>query len=165
MILNSIFFLNYFFRVIENPTNIKAINTTAILILYLSFFFLSTIVIYIYIYILLKLVKHKKYTYKLMYSFCQNLGQDLSVDIGKDPGKIIFYYTSHPTAEIIKKLSVIKMFVNNNGKWGEKDLDIIRVKPFKDKNGNSYFHIHSKERTFFVPKKSIEEKGNMMNIF
>ena len=164
MILNSIFFLNYFFRVIENPINIKAINTTAILILYLSFFFLSTILVYIYIYILLKLVKHKKYTFKLMYSFYQNLGQDLSVDIGKDAGKIIFYYTSHPIAEIMRKLSVIKMFVNKDGKWGEKDLDIIRVKPFK-KDRKSFFHIQSTERTFFVPKKAIEEKGKMMNIF
>jgi|TARA_B100001971_G_scaffold97019_1_gene89686 hypothetical protein len=99
-----------------------------------------------------------------MYSFYQNLGQDLSVDIGKDTGKIIFYYTSHPIAEIMRKLSVIKMFVNKDGKWGEKDLDIIRVKPFK-KDGKSFFHIQSTERTFFVPKKAIEEKGKMMNIF
>ncbi|SVA40988.1 uncharacterized protein METZ01_LOCUS93842 [marine metagenome] len=165
MILNSIFFLNYFFRVIENPTNIKAINTTAILILYLSFFFLSTILVYIYKYILCKLVKHKKYTFILMYSFYQNLGKYLSVDIGKDAGKIIFYYTSHPTAKIFKKLSLIKMFINKDGKWEEKNLDIIRVKPFKDKNGKRFFQVQSTERTFFVPKKAIEENGSMMNIF
>lgn len=100
-----------------------------------------------------------------MYSFYQNLGQHLSTDIGKDPGKMIFYYTAHPTAEIMRKLSVIYMFVNNNGKWAQKKLDIIRIKPFKDKDGNCFFHIHSKERTFFVSKKAIEKKGEMMNIF
>ena len=48
---------------------------------------------------------------------------------------------------------------------GGKNLDIIRIKPFKDKDGNCFFHIHSKERTFYVPKKVIEENGKMMNIF
>lgn len=99
-----------------------------------------------------------------MYSFYQNLGQHLSVDIGKEPGKIIFYYTSHPNTEIIRKLSIIKMFINKNGKWGQKDLDIIRVKPIK-KDGKAFFQVQSTERTIFIPKKAIEEKGEMMNIF
>ena len=47
----------------------------------------------------------------------------------------------------------------------EKNLDIIRVKPFTDKNVKRFFQVQSTERTFFVPKKTIEENGSMMNIF
>jgi len=100
-----------------------------------------------------------------MYSFYQNLGKYLSIDIGEDAGKIIFYYTAHPTADIIRKLSVIKMYVNKNNSWIQKDLDIIRVKPIKDIHGNRLFHIQSTERTFFILKKSIEEKDRLTNIF
>lgn len=91
------------------------------------------------------------------------ISEDLAIkgNISKDTAKMVFYYTSHPLADIIRKISVIQIYVNQNNKWAFKKLNIISIKPYKKK----YIYLNTEERQFFISLKSLEESGHLTNIF
>lgn len=99
-----------------------------------------------------------------MYSVCENLGQTQEIDIGKDPGKQIFYYLSHKTADIIKKFQKIKRYSSDNGKWGTTKLNIISIVP-TIRNSKQVFKITAEKRVFYVDKNLFEQHDFMTNIF
>ena len=90
------------------------------------------------------------------------VSEDLAIkgNISKDTGKMIFYYISHPLADIMRKIIMIKMYVNKNNKWGLQKLNIISIKPYKKK----YIYLNTEERQFFISLKSLEKPGHLTNI-
>jgi len=99
-----------------------------------------------------------------MYSVCTNLGKNTNTDFGKESGKIIFYYSSHKTADIMRKFTVMKRYCSKNGRWGTTDLNIISIIP-TIRNNKATFKITTEKRTFHVDKKVYETKGFMTNVF